>query len=108
MYKHKLSRPFDALVDSGSDRNLFPAEIGGIMGINFKKRSPNKLIMGIGKQAIEAFTERVSLYVGNNKFDVEVDFSYSQQIPLLGRNGFFDLFKQIIFREKDKFIDLYL
>lgn len=108
LYKHQLSRSFDALVDSGSDTNLFPAEIGEMVGINFRKRAPNKFIMGIGKQAIEAFTEKVSLYIGTNKLEAEVDFSYNQQVPLLGRNGFFNLFKKVTFREQDKFVDLYL
>lgn len=64
--------------------------------------------MGIGSQLVPAFTEKVSFYIGSHKFDTEVDFSYNQQMPLLGRNGFFNLFKNITFREEDKFVDLYL
>lgn len=104
-YGHKLSRPFRALVDSGSDRNLFPAHIGESIGISFKKIKP-VTIKGIGKGEIKAYTKKVKLYIDTNKYDTEVDFSYDQQMPLLGREGFFDLFECVSFNHKTKFFEI--
>lgn len=41
------TRMIDALVDSGADRNLFPLQLGELLGINFKNIKP-KIIYGIG------------------------------------------------------------
>lgn len=35
----------------------------------------------------------------------EIDFSYEQEIPLLGRIKFFDQFKRVTFKEKEKIIE---
>ena len=93
----KVSFAFQALVDSGSDRNLFPASIGEITGLNIRKGVKLE-IMGIGRVKIISFTHKVTLYI------VEIDFSYDQEVPLLGRNGFFSMFKRIDFKEKKKVI----
>jgi len=99
----KVSFAFQALVDSGSDRNLFPASIGEITGLNIRKGVKLE-IMGIGRVKIISFTHEVTLYIEKCTFDVEIDFSYDQEVPLLGRNGFFSLFKRIDFKEKKKVI----
>lgn len=101
-YGHHLSWEFEALVDSGSDRNLFPAYLGEIIGINFKKVKPLK-IGGIGSSQVNAFPVNVKLFIGTTSYQTVVDFSYEQQIPLLGRNGFFNLFKSIKFDENNRF-----
>jgi len=44
----QTSPQFDALLDSGSDRNLFPMSLASHIGIEFKKTKPNK-VYGIGK-----------------------------------------------------------
>lgn len=77
-YGHKLGRPFQALVDSGADRNLFP---------------------------IKAFTHKIKLYLGVEVFKTEADFSYEQGVPLLGRAGFFNLFKRVTFKESDRVVE---
>lgn len=104
-YGHQLSRPFRALVDSGSDRNLFPAHIGESIGISFRKIKP-VTIKGIGKGETQAYTKKVKLYIDTNKYDLEIDFSYDQQMPLLGREGFFDLFESVSFNHKTKFLEI--
>lgn len=106
-YGHHLSRSFDALVDSGSDRNLLPANIGESIGINFRKYKP-LFISGIGNSQIKAFPVKIKIFVGNSSYETEADFSYEQKAPLLGRDGFFNLFKGLRFREEDQFLDLYL
>lgn len=106
-YGPQYSRPFRALVDSGSDRNLFPAHIGESIGISFKK-GESVIIKGIGNGETKAKTKKVKLCIDTNKYDSEIDFSYDQQMPLLGREGFFDLFESVTFNHKTKFFDIKL
>ncbi len=65
----------NALVDSGSDRNLFP---------------------------------KLNIWVDNKKYETDADFSLQQQTPLLGRSGFFSLFKEIVFEENKSFLHIKL
>ncbi|MBI4028828.1 MAG: hypothetical protein HY376_00455 [Candidatus Blackburnbacteria bacterium] len=104
-YGHKIDNPFYALVDSGSDRNLLPAAFGVVLGINIRKGKPRD-ITGIGQHALKAYTHQVGFFLGARKFKTEVDFSYEQTIPLLGRTGFFDLFYSINFNEKKRKLEL--
>lgn len=98
-----ISLPFDALIDSGSDRNLFPLRFATSVGIQFRKIKP-KQVIGIGKIIIDAYTAKVNIWIGTIKYQTEVDFSPQQQTPLLGRDGFFNLFKSIKFDEKGQFV----
>lgn len=100
-YKNKTTMFFQALVDSGSDRNFFPAEIGEILGIPIKKGIPRP-IFGIGKVKIPAHTHKVIINFEKCSFEAEVDFSSEQKVPLLGRSGFFDQSKRVLFRERKK------
>ncbi len=100
-YGSNFSGEFQALVDSGSDKNLFPAKLGEFMRIDVKKGKARN-IMGIGGKNIVAYTHKVKLYIAKLNFDMQVDFSYEQEMPLLGRDGFFNLFKHISFSEKMK------
>lgn len=103
---HNNPSPFvDALVDSGSDRNLFPKQWGDILGINFRRIEPVE-ILGIGKSSIKAYPAKINIWIDNQKYETEADFSLQQQTPLLGRNGFFNLFKEIIFEENKGFLHL--
>lgn len=105
-YKHHIFKYLiNSLVDSGSDRNLFPAEIGENIGIKIKNELSQE-IGGIGGIKIIAFTHSVKIYLGNFEIDTFIDFSYDQKVPLLGRNGFFNYFEKIIFKEKDKVVEL--
>lgn len=99
----QISPLFDALADSGSDRNLFPMALANYLGIDFKKIKPNK-IYGIGKDHIEAFPAEINIWLGTKKFEADADSSPQQNIPILGRNGFFNLFKSIKFDEKGQFV----
>lgn len=95
---HRLSSPLHALVDSGAARNLLPAAFGMQIGIDVKKGRLVKLL-GIGDIEVTAFTHKIKMYVGLRSFETEADFSFEQKIPLLGRDGFFNLFQTIIFDE---------
>ena len=98
-----ISYLFDALVDSGSDRNLFPLYFATYLGIQIKGIKPKK-IYGIGGSFIEAYTAKISIWLGTTEYETEADFSPQQRTPLLGRNGFFDLFKSVKFDEKGQFV----
>lgn len=95
----------NALVDSGSDRNLFPKSWGDILGINFRKIKPVK-IFGIGGSGIIAYPSTINIWIDNKKYETEADFSPEQQTPLLGRQGFFNLFKEIIFEENKGYLHI--
>ncbi len=96
---------FDALIDSGSDRNLFPLRLGEIIGINFRKIKPVE-IYGIGNSVVKAYPSKINIWVNNKKYETEADFSPSQQTLLLGRSGFFNLFKTVSFDENKAFIHI--
>lgn len=101
-YNHSVTQQlFDCLLDSGADENLFPAQIGEALGINIKKGKPKKHI-GIGSSTMEAYEHTISLYLGTIYIKTKVDFSFTQQVQLLGRNGFFRFFPSIEFRESEK------
>jgi len=105
-YKHQfLPYTINCLLDSGSDRNLFPAFLGEKIGIKIKKGIPQK-IGGIGKSQINGFSHNIKIFVGNLSLLTKIDFSYEHEIPILGRNGFFNLFKGVIFKEKEKVVIL--
>lgn len=107
LYRGNPSNYVNALVDSGSDRNLFPKPWGDILGINFKKIKQVK-ITGIGNSIITAYPSPVNLWINNKKYVTEADFSPVQQTPLLGRSGFFSLFKEVIFDENKQYLHIEL
>lgn len=105
-YKHNLNKYLvKCLLDSGADKNLFPAGWGKTVGINIEKGVKVKHF-GIGNKDLTAFRHKIKLYVGSYSFDTSADFSYDQPFPLLGREDFFKYFKQITFQEKDHFVKL--
>jgi hypothetical protein len=75
------------------------------MGINLQK-GIHKKIVGIGNSKMDAYTHRVKLYIGSHIFDVDVDFGIGQQVPLLGRTGFFNQFKEVTFLESQRELKL--
>lgn len=99
----QISPQFDALLDSGSDRNLFPMSLAKYLGITFGKMKPGR-IYGIGKGHIKAYSGKIILWLGTKSYKTEADFSIQQKLPILGRNGFFNLFKSIKFDEKGQFV----
>jgi len=90
------------LVDSGSDVNLFPADMATSVGINFSKGEPRRII-GIGGIEIPSFlcSDIQIILPWGLKFSTEIQFSERQSVPLLGRKGFFDYFEEVIFNVKN-------
>lgn len=104
-YGHRLGRIFHALIDSGAGRNLFPAELGELVGISIRKGKAVD-IRGIGDVEIKGFTHKIKIYIGTTGFHTEADFSCEQQVPLLGRDGFFHFFRSVTFQENEKVVKL--
>lgn len=105
-FNHKFfptSAPVSCLLDSGADRNLFPAHWGESLGIKVKETKFHTTF-GIGNQPpIIVYPHKgIKFYVGNELgtkivFNSDIDFCYEHQIPILGREGFFKYFKRISF-----------
>lgn len=101
---HRVSSiPLECLIDSGSDMNLFPASWGESIGLKVKKGEPSPVI-GIGAVQIESWLhDEIIIHIGKKiEITTSVQFSYQQQVPLLGMNGFFDKFARVIFDDEKK------
>lgn len=104
LVNHRVSRVLiECLLDTGSDRNLFPADWGRSLNLKIENNKKVK-IGGIGSNEIIAYTHPVVLYVGSHKIVTEADFSDEQNTPLLGRIGFMDKLDEIIINEKKRSI----
>lgn len=100
----KRSNPISikCLIDSGADLNLIPANIGEALKISIKK-GKKQIITGIGGIQIESyFHEGVGIFIKGHKIETSAYFSYQQQIPLLGQNGFFDKCEKVLFNRKEE------
>ena len=103
---NKHSFIFHALVDSGADVNLFPAEHAEAVGINVKSGLLVKT-GGIGG-VIKAYRHNVNIHIGKKIFKTVADFTYEFPVALLGRQGFFNLFKRIDFDENKHKVTLHV
>jgi len=104
-YKH--SYLFHALIDSGADVNLFPARPAEVIGIDFET-GKKVSIYGIGGHKMVAYENEVNFHLAKNVFKTIIYFSYEQDTPLLGRQGFFSLFKRIDFDENKHKVTLHI
>jgi hypothetical protein len=89
------SVPCHAIIDSGADVCIFPADIGEQLGIDVRsgeKGFSTNLQTGALE---ETFLHRITLKIGEFYYPTVVSFSYSPQrinYAVLGQLGFFDLF----------------
>lgn len=97
----------DCLVDSGADLSLLPAHFIEKQGIRLENGIKNQL-EGIGDKRIDAYLHKVTLHLEGYSFDTLVNFSEEQSFPLLGREGFFNHFKQVVLDYKSKRLRLVL
>lgn len=86
---------YEALIDSGSDYNIFHSRIAEILGIHLSKGRKRQII-GIGEQRLKGYEHNVILKVAGKQYKTRVIFS--KQIPpnsfgVLGNSGFFNHFR---------------
>ncbi|MEX2007219.1 MAG: retropepsin-like aspartic protease [Candidatus Levyibacteriota bacterium] len=104
--KNKWSANFiKALVDSGADNNVFPASFATEVGIDYKKGEPRD-ILGVGGIGGRTYAVFCRIQLENKKIDTMIQFGESIQMPLLGREGFFNYFDYIKFDAKRKFFEI--
>ena len=104
---------YEALVDSGSDRCIFPSEIADLLGIDLTTTNNVRFVGGVvaGERRPVYFhpVEIEEGPLGGPAFMTTVgfmpDFSNSGH-GLLGRKGFFDQFSFIKFRDFDNTLDI--
>lgn len=100
--KHISSNFIKALVDSGSDYNVFPSSFATEIGIDYKKGDKYKTSSGIGPVTIYTYGHIVYIDCDIKRFDAVIFFADEVRIPILGRHGFFHCFKNIEFNVKEK------
>ena len=102
-YKKAITSNFiRALVDSGSDYNIFPSSFAKEIGIDYRKGIPHKASSGIGGISIYTYGAIASINTGIKTFDTVIFFADEVRVPILGRHGFFNFFKNIEFNTKGK------
>jgi len=96
----KTRSPYFALLDSGADRVLFPADLAVEVGIEKIEIGKLEPAVGISNQKADVYYHKLSLQVlGDMRtFPIDVGFSRQISIPLLGRS-FFRQFKVVMFNE---------
>ena|SRR3989344_7038687 len=85
---------YEALIDSGSDYNVFDASVAEFLGIKVSF-GHKRQIVGIGEQKIKGYEHKITLKIAGRRYNTLVIFS--KQIPsnsfgILGSQGFFSHF----------------
>ena len=90
-----------ALVDSGADDCIFPAEVAQDLGIPLDDERTMKY-RGVGSGHITAYFADIVIDVGGTRFPLYAGFSDAPSVvPLLGQAGFFDRFEVRFNRPKE-------
>ncbi len=95
------TKSVECLVDSGADFNLFPSDVASNIGISNIVNKEELEFGGIGNDHYVGYRHTLSLFLPN-RIDVDVYFSPLQREPVLGRIGFFDQFRRVVFDESRK------
>ena len=94
-----------AMIDSGADVSIFPGSLGRVIGLNIEN-DKIEIIKGIGGQEIITYLHEIIFEIGGWKYPSITCFSSDEiTFPVLGRNGFFDLF-EIKFDFRKEIIEL--
>jgi len=84
---------FGALIDSGADCSIFPAELGEIIGLTIQNDRLQPFA-GIGGHPFDAYLHDIILDVGGWRFATHACFALEGiKAPVLGQSGFFNLFE---------------
>jgi len=94
------------LVDSGAEFCYFHGEIGEKLGLDVRNGEIMKS-RGITGSEFTAYLHKIRFKIGSWDFEAKVSFSYELGVPfgILGREGFFSLFK-VYFNHPKKEIEL--
>ncbi|MBI2631988.1 hypothetical protein HYW75_03220 [Candidatus Pacearchaeota archaeon] len=94
------------LLDSGADFSTFPVSIGKKIGVDFRDEDPiNPPSQISGKIKCKCYKVATSFYVSwqTESISLYVIWVNSDKVyPVLGRRGFFDKFKEVVFCEEEK------
>lgn len=104
---------FQSVVDSGADYCVFPANFGDRLGIDIKSGKSVQM-SGFGGEG-QCFYHEVNVLViiDNRTWRFKCFAGFSEQmnelgVGLLGRHGFFELFEEVIFDQRNKIFKLRL
>ncbi len=105
-YKQNSPISYEALVDSGADLCIFPAQIGKLLGIDIKSGTPGQLSGVIGKSG-RIYYHDIVVEIGGNSTQVNAGFSYSKKIQcgFLGQKGIFNIYI-VQFQYRKEVVDL--
>lgn len=82
-----------ALIDSGADTSIFPAEIAKKIELPIDKEKAQPTSGIIGNQ-FETYLQNIIFEVGGWQFKSYACFTFTDiYLPILGREGFFNLFE---------------
>lgn len=92
---------YEALVDSGADMCMFPAQIGEILGLDLKKGKKGQMSGVIGKSA-DVYYHDIELEIGGNITCATVGFTkaYNFDYGFLGQRGMFNCYTVHFFYRK--------
>lgn len=92
-YKQNSLVTYEALVDSGADMCVFPAQVGELLGIDIKSGIVGPLSGVIGKSG-KIYYHDIVVEIGGNSTQVHAGFSYSEKIQcgFLGQKGIFNIY----------------
>jgi hypothetical protein len=104
---HRTPTPYYALLDSGADRCIFPAELASHVGIAAIETGARESAVGIGSQRVDVYYHQLSIEIVGDPRDLptEVGFSREIRLPILGRS-FFRHFRVVAFAELKEEVEL--
>lgn len=90
-----ITKPFEALVDSGSSICIFTSQLARVLGLSLQSGEKG-FTVGVSGERSVIYYHRLALHVAGEVLRVRVAFSEHLPLPgLLGRSGFFDHFRVI-------------
>ena len=99
-----------ALVDSGSERNLFIPILGELIGLDIENGLQRPIQGVVAGQNRSFFDHEIDIVVGDKKFRATVgfmpDLSAQAGQGVVGQNGFFDHFNYVKFDKVGNSIEL--
>lgn len=111
MCKHKVSKPIRCYIDTGATLNVFPKDFAlaffGFSEKSLKKDAHVISITGVGGIQVEGYGHKCTIHALDFTIEsVYIYFVENQSMPLLGRYGFMNKFKKIIFDEEKKTLEI--